>query len=150
MLSALSPLIERYHLHEIVTTQGSVPFKESIQKQGESTALLVLAETKPGSEWVLTGKIFEYLGAGRPILAIACKGGEIDQLLKRTGGGILSTEVQEIKEIIQKWLDEFKNYGKIITGYSPDPGIIKQYTRREQARKLAEIFSEQAYERERV
>lgn len=138
----LSPIIEEYNLAEIVTIHGFVPFNESIKKQKESAALLLLSWNNPQDKGTLTGKIFEYLGARKPILAIAFKGGEIDKLLAKSGCGIVATEVEEIKEILLKWLAEFRGHANIRSYYNPDREIIKQYTRREQARKLAGAFDE--------
>lgn len=138
----LSPSIKKYRLQELVRIYGFVPFKESIKKQKESTVQLLLGWNDPRGKGTYTAKIFEYLGAARPVLAIAFKGGEIDRLLARTGGGILATEVGEIKEILLKWVDEFRQYGRISSYYNPNQEIIKHYTRREQARKLAIAFDE--------
>jgi len=136
----LSPSIKKYRVQELVRIYGFVPFKESIKNQKESTVLLLLGWNDPRGKGAYTAKIFEYLGAARPVLAIAFKGGEIDRLLARTGCGILATEVREIKGILLKWLDEFKRYGRISSYYNPNQEIIKHYTRREQARKLAIAF----------
>lgn len=142
VIETLSPLVEKYSLLDFVKIYGFVPFSESVEKQKESTVLLLLSWNDPRDKGTLTAKAFEYLGAGRPILAIAFKGGEIDSLLARAGSGIVATEVQEIKEILLEWLDEFKQYGNIFSYYSPKFEIIKQYTRREQARKLAQLLEE--------
>ena len=51
---------------------------------------------------VYTGKVFEYLRCGKPILAIAPKSGVVDNLLQETGHGkaITSKEREAIKSFI--------------------------------------------------
>jgi len=121
---------------------GFSPFEESIRAQKESSVLLLLEWNDPRGEGSYTAKIFEYLGAGRPILAIAFKGGVIDNLLLESGCGLVLTESDEIKALILEWLQEFRQHGEILSHYKPNLDIVKQYTRREQARKLAEAFNE--------
>jgi len=141
-LNFLPPLIKNYHLEDIVSVYGFIPFKESIKKQKETTVLLLLEWDNPLAGHVYTGKIFEYLGASRPILAIAFKGGIINELLNKSGCGKVVTEVNEIKALLTKWLQEFAESGNIKSYFNPDVEIIKCYTRREQTRKLAQVFDE--------
>ncbi len=137
----LPPLVEKYGLHDYVKMYGFIPFKESIRKQKESSVLLLLSWNDPRDEGTLTAKVFEYMGARRPILALGFRGGAIDKLLREGGCGILANEASEIKSILIKWLEEFKKHGEITSFYYPDEKVIKNYTRREQTRKLAEVFN---------
>lgn len=138
----ISPLIQEYNLAELVKIYGFISFKESIKAQKESSVLLLLEWNDPRGKGTSTAKIFEYLGAGRPILAIAFKGGVIDNLLLESGCGLVLTELDEIKALILEWLQEFRQHREILSHYKPNWSIVKQYTRREQARKLAEAFDE--------
>lgn len=141
-LNSLFPLINSYCLDDIVKIHELVPFQESIVKQRESSALLLLWWASPLGRHVYTAKIFEYLGAGRPVLGIALKGGIIDELLTKSGCGKVATEVSEIKTLLTKWLEEFREHGEIKSYFNPNMEIIKSYTRREQTRKLARVFDE--------
>lgn len=135
------PLVHRYDIEEFVKIESFIPYKESIKKQMESTALLLLSWNDPKDKGTLTGKVFEYMGAERPILALALKGGEIDNLLTKSGCGVIANQVDEIKAILVEWLKEFKQCGQITSFYNPDNRVIGQYTRKEQARGLAEVFN---------
>ncbi|MFC1870795.1 glycosyltransferase [Chloroflexota bacterium] len=136
----INPLIKKLDLNELVKVYGFVPFSESVKKQKESSALLLLGWNDERDKGALTGKIFEYLGAGRPILSSGVKGGEIDKLLKASSSGILTNEVEDIKDIILKWVGEFKQYQEIRSYYNPNQEIISYYTRREATAKLARAF----------
>lgn len=141
-LNIIFPAIKECNLDDVVKIYDYIPFRESVTKQKESTALLLLSWNDPRDKGTLTGKVYEYIGAGRPIMAIAFRGGEIDKLLARTGSGILTTEPEEIRGIILKWLEEFRQSGDISSYYRPREEVIKQYTRREQARQLAQALDE--------
>jgi hypothetical protein len=140
LIQNISSAAKKCDIENMVKIYDSVPIKESIIAQKKSTILLLLAWNDPRDAGTLTGKIFEYIGAGRPILAIAFKGGEIDNLLKETGCGIVINEASEIKSVLIKWLNEYKTKGEITTFYNPKQEVIKKYTRREQAREVAQLI----------
>jgi hypothetical protein len=75
------PLLKRTKAN--VRVQGFMPKLEGLRHLQESDFLLLIA-TDPGSH---AGKLFDYLGGGKPILALSAPGGEIDQLLQRTRSG---------------------------------------------------------------
>ena len=52
--------------------------------------LLLVANTTPGAEATVPGKLFEYLAIGRPILAIAPPDSSTADILAQTGGGWLA------------------------------------------------------------
>jgi glycosyltransferase involved in cell wall biosynthesis len=140
--ATISSLVEEHGLQDLVTLHDPVPFEESVRRQKESAALLLLEWNDPRAEGNVTAKIFEYMGAGRPILAIAFEGGEIPKLLERTGTGTVATKVGQIKQVLSTWIAEFTQHGHIMSYYNPNSAAVKQYTRREQARKLAAAFDE--------
>jgi hypothetical protein len=141
-LTSLLPAIRHYNLEGIVKIYGLVSFEESIRKQKESTALLLLGWNDPRERGTYTGKVFEYLGARRPILAGSLKGDVVDELLKETGTGVVVNEVNEIKTLICQWIKEFSESGEILSHFRPDKAAISRYTRKQQAAKLARVLEE--------
>lgn len=145
-LNTLPPLIGKYRLGDVVKVCGFIPLQESIIKQKESTILLFLEWTDPLVKGVYTGKIFEYIGARRPVLAIAYddyKGGVVEELLLESGTGILVSEVEPIKNILCKWLEEWQQSGKIVSHWKPAGNVIKRFTRKRQTQKLAQLLERQ-------
>jgi glycosyltransferase involved in cell wall biosynthesis len=137
----ISPMVKEYGLDDIVKVYGLIPYRESLIRQRESTVLLLLTWNNLEDKGIYTGKVFEYLGAGRPVLAIGLTGSVVDELLNKTGSGMVVNEVEEIKAILINWMREFKTYGEIKYRYSPKPEVISQYTRREQAKQLAAVLN---------
>ena len=136
----VSPLIQKYQLQDIVTVHGFVPFREAIRRQKESTVLLLLEWDNPSAKDIYTGKIFEYLGARRPILAIGYKSGVIDKLLSKSGTGILVNEVEGMNNILSCWLEEWHKSKEISSYWRPNINIIQRYGRKEQAKQLAQLL----------
>jgi glycosyltransferase involved in cell wall biosynthesis len=67
-----------------------VPRRQALALQRDSEALLLLVADSAGrGHAVLTGKLFEYLAAGRPILAAAPPDGEAAALVRETGAGVV-------------------------------------------------------------
>jgi glycosyltransferase involved in cell wall biosynthesis len=65
--------------------------RESLALQRESDALLLLIPDAGGrGKGVLSGKVFEYLAAERPILAAVPPDGEAAGLIRETGAGVVA------------------------------------------------------------
>ena len=108
---------------------GYVPYQKSVGIQRVADVLLFLDWTDIRAEGVLTGKLFEYLGSGRPILAIgASKNTEAARIIADTGCGTTLTTVEEIVNYLQSLLS------------SPPPpiaeGAAARYSRERQAEEL--------------
>ncbi len=135
----LYQLINHYSVNHLVKIGGFVPYKESIIKQKESTILLLLTWNDP-REWTYSGKVFEYLGARRPILASVYRGGAMDELINSTGCGAVANNAEEIKSILEKWINEWHEYKRIISFFEPKDEVIQGYTRKEQTNNLAKVL----------
>ena len=67
-----------------------MPRRRSLELQRESEALLLLIPEAGGrGRGVLSGKVFEYLAAERPILAVVPTDGAAAELLREIGAGIV-------------------------------------------------------------
>jgi glycosyltransferase involved in cell wall biosynthesis len=68
-----------------------VPRRESLALQRDSDALLLLIPEAGGrGKGVLSGKVFEYLAAERPILAAVPPEGDAAELIRDTGAGVVA------------------------------------------------------------
>ena len=80
-----------------------IPHDEIQQIQQSSQVLLLLINNTPNAKGILTGKLFEYLASGRPILCIGPEDGDAARILNETHSGItVSFENKEMmKEIVK-------------------------------------------------
>lgn len=79
---------ESLGLGERIELLGDVSRRRSLELQRDSEALLLLIPESGGrGRGVLTGKIYEYLAAERPILAVVPPDGAAARLVRETGAG---------------------------------------------------------------
>ena len=68
-----------------------VPRRRSLELQRDSEALLLLIPEAAGrGKGVLSGKVFEYLAAERPVLAVVPPDGAAAGLIRETGAGVVA------------------------------------------------------------
>jgi glycosyltransferase involved in cell wall biosynthesis len=77
-------LIESFALGDLVRHVGHLSRAQSLALQRRADALVLI--TAPQLAWELPGKLFEYLGASRPVLALA-SGNEAARVVDETGVG---------------------------------------------------------------
>jgi glycosyltransferase involved in cell wall biosynthesis len=82
--------LESLGLGDRVEIVDYVPRRESLRMQRESDALLLLIPDAGGrGRGILSGKVFEYLAAERPILALVPPDGAAAHLIRDTGAGVV-------------------------------------------------------------
>ena len=99
-------------LGDRVELLGEVSRRRSLELQRDSDVLLLLIPESGGrGKGVLTGKIYEYLAAERPILAAVPPDGAAAQLVRDTGAGVVvsSDDVDALREALldlhRRWQD---------------------------------------------
>ncbi|HLX19847.1 MAG TPA: glycosyltransferase [Gaiellaceae bacterium] len=104
--------LEQLGLGDRVELIDYVPRRRSLELQRESDVLLLLIPEAGGrGRGVLSGKVFEYIAAERPILAIVPADGAAARLVRETGAGVVvaSDDVEGIRtalvELHGKWRD---------------------------------------------
>ena len=116
---------------------GYVSHQEAIAYQNKSQVLLLLIPNVKNNEGILTGKLFEYLKAKRPILAIGPEKGDLATILQETNSGVIvnfDAEEKlklEIVALYQKYKED-----KLTVNFSN----IEKYHRKELTKKLAFIL----------
>ncbi len=130
--------IEQYGLSNIVKQHGAVPRQIALERQRESQLLLLLKWEDPKERGVYTGKIFEYLGARRPVLATGGSDDVVSELLGETKAGVCASTVEQIKNTLKELYREYKLKGEVT--YKGEESEISQYSHREMARKFVEVL----------
>ena len=112
-----------------ILVAGSLPRDQALALQRAADALLLLAS--PQRTQLLNFKLFEYLAAGRPILALAA-GTEAGRVVEETGGGAVpADDVAAILGALRR----------LVAGglTPPEPGVISAYSYPSVAERMAEV-----------
>jgi hypothetical protein len=129
--------ITKNKLSEITEIKGYVSHQEAISFQKKSQVLLLLIPNVPKSEGILTGKLFEYLTAKRPILALGPENGDLSMILKNTNAGVVIDHQNEEKISIEI-LRLYQQYKQgVLTVNSKN---LEQYHRKNLTAQLATII----------
>ncbi len=79
--------IEKLALQNYVSFQKHIPHKEAVKALQESTMLLLVIPNIEKNEGILTGKLFEYLGSGKPILCVGPPKGDAAVIIDECEAG---------------------------------------------------------------
>ncbi len=115
-----------------------VPHCESVRLQQQADILLQLAVNV--EHGVLTGKLFEYLGARRPILCVPGDGNGLDAILKETQTGVSCNSPAEVVQQLRQWLAEWRRTHFV--PYVGRPDRIARYSRQLLAQQLARVLDD--------
>lgn len=96
-----------------IRQNGSISHKESLKRQNASQLLLFINSFKTKDVGVYTAKIFEYLNAERPIIAIGNCEGVVEELLHNTQSGYYEKDKEKLKQTILDLYKEFLTKGTV-------------------------------------
>ncbi|MBI1770586.1 MAG: glycosyl transferase family 1 [Bacteroidetes bacterium] len=101
--------IKTHNLEQFLTVVPFQPHDEAI-RQMKSAAILLLCVYEE-NKFIVTGKLFEYLAAHRPILFTGSKDGDAARIVLETEVGPVFSrdEVETIKQYIQLLYQQFEN-----------------------------------------
>lgn len=142
----ITSIARDYGLSDIVTEPDRVSYDKSIEAQRSSDVLLFIQWLGRGNEGWYSAKIYDYLGARRPILALAKKGSIIENLIKMTSSGVSTEDKEEMKRYISAFYDEYVKNGSV--RYSGREEDVLRHTRLARTADLARIFDQFMKERE--
>lgn len=97
--------IDQYHLTKYLTRIDYMPHEEVMHQIQKSQVLLLLINNTPNAKGILTGKIFEYLGSGRPVISIGPEDGDAATILNDSDAG--QTAGYENEKAMQNILTDY-------------------------------------------
>lgn len=136
--SRFEPLLTAFEMRhpEVLHRSGYVSHHQAVAEVlGADALLLVIGGDRDGAAGVMTGKLFEYLRAGRPILLLGATDGEAARLVREAGAGEVlgHGDPERVAALLSRWM----------AGGAPlpVPGRAAAYERRVLTGRLAEFMS---------
>ena len=132
--------IKRHKIENFVEIFPYIPHDQVIIEQKKSDLLLLFVNNTPNAKGILTGKIFEYMASGRPILCIGPEDGDSARILNETRTGVTAdfNDKEKMKEII---LDYIKNYNEN-QSVTVDTDAVEKYSRRNLAKEYVQLLNQ--------
>jgi glycosyltransferase involved in cell wall biosynthesis len=116
--------------------------RNALALERDSEALLLLIPEADGrGRGVLSGKVFEYLAAERPILAVVPPDGEAARLLRETGNGVVvgpedtAGIAEALRDLVERW-----RAGSLDSAVLA-PELRERLSRRARAEELAGVLA---------
>src|SRR5262249_7617320 len=141
-LGNVQMLALQYAVDHVVSINSHIPYKDSLRMQQEADVLVLFLWTDPKERGVYSGKLFEYIGARRPILAIGNTRTVASDLITEREMGVVCETTAQVAEQLRTWLS-----AKSANGFVPAPAPTAGdgLTRESQARKLESFLTEAVY-----
>ena len=136
--SEVRDTIQNSGIRDSVEVISYLAHSKSVEALLQSDALLLIVDEAAGSDEIVPGKVFEYSGAERPIIALAPEGA-IAGLMRETRSGAVASN-QDIGSIQAAFVEYYDNYLYHKSKFEQDREAVKRYDRREITRQLAALL----------
>ncbi len=129
--------LENFQLMENCEFLGYVSHSEALKMQHQSQVLLLVEINSAETRAIIPGKLFEYLAAKRPIIALGPKESDIEGIINETKSGKFFSywDDDELKTEILQLYKDFKNGELKIASEG-----IEKYSRKELTRQMASLI----------
>ncbi|MEX0928964.1 MAG: glycosyltransferase family 4 protein [Balneolales bacterium] len=137
--ASVKEALEAYGLTDHVIHTGYLPHNEVITRLKSSHVLLDVLKQTPNTKGILSGKIFEYLAAKRPVLLIGSTGSDAAELIRETGAGysVNFDDAEGIQKIISRLYASYKN-----NTLKCESRSVNEYSRKNITQKLSRMLDE--------
>lgn len=131
--------IDEFGLSGNLNDKGYCDHQEVTSFQRAAQVLLLTVNNVPSAKGIVTGKVFEYLQAKRPILAIGPVDGDLAKIMQETNSGRIVDFSDEsgMLEVVQDYYKTFKEGDLEV-----DSTGIDKYHRKSLAKELFETLKE--------
>jgi len=138
--NSVNESIKRHNIEKYVEIIPYIPHNQVIEEQQKSDVLLLFVNNTPNAKGILTGKLFEYIASGRPILSIGPEDGDSAHILNETQAGVTVdfNDKEKMKSVI---LDLFAKYkdNQLVTQHNE---AVERYSRRNLTKGFVKILNE--------
>lgn len=131
--------IKRHNIENYVEIIPYIPHNQVIEEQQKSDVLLLFVNNTPNAKGILTGKLFEYIASGRPILSIGPKNGDSARILNETQSGVTVdfNDKEKMKSVIRDFVEKY-NDNQLITRHNE---MVEKYSRRNLTKDFVKLLN---------
>jgi hypothetical protein len=139
-IDAVTQLIEKYQVSDIVSTAPPVPYRLALKEMLEADGLLVFQGTPFNTQ--VPAKVYEYFRAQRPIFGLVDPAGETARVLAAANFSDLAPidSAADIAIALQKFVSAVR----ASTAHVADAALVESSSRANRAHQLSALFDEVA------
>lgn len=132
--------IKRHNIVNYVEIIPYIPHNQVIEEQQKSDVLLLFVNNTPNAKGIMTGKLFEYIASGRPILSIGPENGDSARILNETQSGVTVdfNDKEKMKSVIRDFVEKY-NDNQLITRHNE---MVEKYSRRNLTKDFVKLLNE--------
>ncbi len=125
-----------------VWIHGSVSHKEVIEKYRNAAVVLMFMNKSVNARGHIPGKLFEYLSARKPILALGDPEGDAARIIRDSGAGVVVRwdDQESIQNTLQSLFKAFGNNSLPV----PDNESVRKFSRKELTQQLVSLLNQHA------
>jgi len=131
--------LARHELEDLLEKIPYVPHDEAIRYMCGASLLLLSINRVPDASLIVTGKLFEYLASGRPVVGVGPDCGDAAAILQETGAGHLF-EYDDAAGIMAYVKQHYEAWAAGTPLAGAAPGAADAYNRKHQAGVLAGVL----------
>ncbi|MFA6233981.1 MAG: glycosyltransferase, partial [Bacteroidota bacterium] len=131
-------MLREFGLEASVTLHGYLPHRDTIQHLVDADVLLLVIGHGKGEDMMSTGKLYEYLGARKPVLACVPDGAARQVLAKGGAAFVADPDDPEAIAVQIRALFELHKNDRLPT---PSYEYVSQFDRKMLTGRLAALFS---------
>lgn len=133
---------ENHKCYSYIHALGWKSRAKCLAMQREAGLLVSLASS--GCVGILTSKVFDYANAGRPVISVPSDYDALDEFIKTAGIGVAFDSPDEVAEYLKVQIMAWRQ-GQPAPGYAPDSAFIKDFSRENQAMRLAKLVNKKVF-----
>lgn len=138
--------IARAGLEKVTTCSTRVPHADAVAAMRTSPVNVFFPWQDPERPGVYSGKLFEYLGARRPILAVGAFKGVAGTLVEQSGLGRVAADAAETASLLRVLWNAHRAGAD---PWSPDETVVTRHSHRAMVARFAELLDAATAERGR-
>ena len=132
--------IKCHNVEKYVEIIPYMPHNQVITEQQKSDVLLLFVNNTPNAKGILTGKIFEYMASGRPILCIGPEDGDSARVLNETQTGVTVdfNDKEKMKSVILDLMTKHQE-NQLVTKINT---AVEKYSRRNLTKDYVSLLND--------
>lgn len=132
---------QRHGVADCVEVEGYVPHDEAVRRMRASAVLLLVINRVPGAEGIMTGKLYEYVASGRPVLGIGPPDGDAAAVLREAGAGEMFgyEDAAGVAAFLRR---HYAAWSSGTPTFGATAAAAERYSRRSQSGQIARLLDE--------